>query len=169
LGSGSDRGLTGTSTGLHLHYQVEVNGTPVNPVRFMADRGAPLDGKAVAPSRKAVSPVSLGLTGQDQEAGVGLSNHPAWQVTQALWIADDRHLAAAPVCAQVKYNLIDRAAEDELAPACQQFGLSIVPFGPLHGGLLAGMQVEERVPVTRDSVGPGSPTPSWRSAVLSSD
>jgi 1-deoxyxylulose-5-phosphate synthase len=43
---------------------------------------------------------------------VALSNHPAWQVTQALWIADDRHLAAAPVCAQVKYNLIDRAAED---------------------------------------------------------
>lgn len=75
---------------------------------------------------------------------VALSNHPAWQVTQALWIADDRHLAAAPVCAQVKYNLIDRAAEDELAPASQQFGLSIVPFGPLHGGLLAGMQVEER-------------------------
>jgi aryl-alcohol dehydrogenase-like predicted oxidoreductase len=44
----------------------------------------------------------------------------------------------------VKYNLIDRVVEDELAPACQQFGLSIVPFGPLHGGLLAGMQVEER-------------------------
>src|SRR3954469_17647717 len=75
---------------------------------------------------------------------VALSNYPAWQVTQALWIADDRRLAAAPVCAQVKYNLIDRAAEDELAPACQQFGLSIVPFGPLHGGLLAGRQVEDR-------------------------
>jgi aryl-alcohol dehydrogenase-like predicted oxidoreductase len=75
---------------------------------------------------------------------VALSNHPAWQITQALWIADDRRLAAAPVCAQVKYNLIDRAAEDELAPACQQFGLSIVPFGPLHGGLLAGMQVQKR-------------------------
>ena len=29
-------------------------------------------------------------------------------------------------------------------PACQQFGLSLVPFGPLHGGLLAGMQVEDR-------------------------
>ena len=75
---------------------------------------------------------------------VALSNYPAWQVTHALWIADDRRLAAAPVCAQVKYNLVDRAAEDELAPACQQFGLSIVPFGPLHGGLLAGMQVEDR-------------------------
>jgi 1-deoxyxylulose-5-phosphate synthase len=74
---------------------------------------------------------------------VGLSNHPAWQLTQALWIADDRRLHA-PVCAQVKYNLIDRAAERELAPACVQFGLSIVPFAPLHGGLLAGMQVLER-------------------------
>ena len=76
---------------------------------------------------------------------VALSNYPAWQITQALWIADDRRLAAAPVCVQVKYNLIDRAAEAELAPACAQFGLSIVPFGPLHGGLLASTtQVEER-------------------------
>jgi aryl-alcohol dehydrogenase-like predicted oxidoreductase len=74
---------------------------------------------------------------------VALSNHPAWQVTQALWIADDRRLHA-PVCVQVKYNLIDRAAERELVPACLQFGLSIVPFAPLHGGLLAGMQVLER-------------------------
>jgi aryl-alcohol dehydrogenase-like predicted oxidoreductase len=75
---------------------------------------------------------------------VALSNYPAWQVTRALWIADDRR-QTAPVCVQVKYNLIDRAAEDELAPACLTFGLSIVPFGPLHGGLLAGAtQVEQR-------------------------
>lgn len=44
---------------------------------------------------------------------------------------------------QVKYNLIDRAAERELAPACMRFGLSIVPFGPLHGGLLASTQVQQ--------------------------
>jgi aryl-alcohol dehydrogenase-like predicted oxidoreductase len=75
---------------------------------------------------------------------VALSNYPAWQVTHALWIADDRRLAAAPVCVQVKYNLIDRDAEHELAPACVQFGLSIVPYGPLHGGLLASTQVEQR-------------------------
>jgi 1-deoxyxylulose-5-phosphate synthase len=75
---------------------------------------------------------------------VALSNYPAWQVTQALWIADDRRLAAAPVGVQVKYNLIDRAAERELAPACVQFGLSILPFGPLHGGLLAGTQIQQR-------------------------
>jgi aryl-alcohol dehydrogenase-like predicted oxidoreductase len=75
---------------------------------------------------------------------VALSNYPAWQVTHALWIADDRRLAAAPVCTQVKYNLIDRTAELELVPACVRFGLSIVPFGPLHGGLLASTQVQQR-------------------------
>jgi 1-deoxyxylulose-5-phosphate synthase len=64
---------------------------------------------------------------------VALSNHPPWQLTHALWIADDRRLHA-PVCAQVKYNLINRAAEQEWVPACLQFGLSIVPFTPLHGG-----------------------------------
>jgi hypothetical protein len=58
-----------------------------------------------------------------REGVMGLSNHPAWQVTQALWIADDRHLTAARVCAQVETNLIDRAAEDKLVPARQQFGL----------------------------------------------
>src|SRR4051812_42177589 len=60
---------------------------------------------------------------------VGLSNHPAWQVVHALWIADDRR-QQAPVATQVKYNLIDRAAERELAPACQRFGLSILPYAP---------------------------------------
>ena len=44
----------------------------------------------------------------------------------------------------MKYNLIDRAAERELAPACQQFGLSLVPYAPLHGGLLADLRVLDR-------------------------
>ncbi len=74
---------------------------------------------------------------------VGLSNHPAWQLIHALWIADDRRLQA-PVAAQVKYNLIDRAAERELGPACQHFGVSIVPYAPLHGGLLADLAVLDR-------------------------
>lgn len=75
---------------------------------------------------------------------VGLSNHPAWQITQGLWIADDRCLASAPVAAEVKYSLVDRAAERELAPACEQFGVSIVPYAPLHGGLLADLAVLDR-------------------------
>jgi len=74
---------------------------------------------------------------------VGLSNHAAWRVVRALWIADDRRLQA-PVAAEVKYNLIDRAVERELAPACVEFGLSLIPYAPLHGGLLADLTVLDR-------------------------
>ena len=80
------------------------------------------------------------LVQQGKVRHVALSNHPAWQVTHALWIAEVAH-RPAPVCVQVKYNLVDRAAEHELVPACVRFGLSVVPFAPLHGGLLAGTQV----------------------------
>ena len=58
----------------------------------------------------------------------------------------------------MKYNLIDRAAERELAPACEQFGLSIVPYAPLHGGLLADLGVLDRdVAGDQRFQGPGFP------------
>ena len=41
-------------------------------------------------------------------------------------------------------NLIDRAAERELGPASERFGLSIIPYAPLHGGLLADLGVLDR-------------------------
>ncbi|WP_430645523.1 aldo/keto reductase [Agromyces sp. GXS1127] len=75
---------------------------------------------------------------------VGLSNHPAWQLTEALWIADGARLRSGPVCAQVKYSLLDRTAERELAAACERFDVSIVPYAPLHGGLLADLAVLDR-------------------------
>lgn len=106
------------------------------------------------------------LIRQGKIRAVGLSNHPAWQLTHALWIADDRRLHA-PVVAEVKYNLIDRAAERELAAACTQFGVSIVPYAPLHGGLLADLAVLS--PVTNDSVSQASRTMKSRSPARSTD
>lgn len=87
-----------------------------------------------------------------------LSNHPAWQVTEALWIADDRRLVSAPVCAQVKYSLLDRSVEAELSAAASRFGVSIIPYAPLHGGLLADLGVLERAITGDQRFGGGGPT-----------
>ena len=65
-------GSTGTSTGNHLHFEVIKDGTPVDAVPFMAERGAPLDGRAVAPNghRAPVAPVGV-------EGGIGFALPPA--------------------------------------------------------------------------------------------
>ena len=100
---------------------------------------------------------------------VGLSNHPAWQVTQALWIADDRR-QQAPVAAQVKYNLIDRAAERELAPACQQFGLSSSPTRRCTAACSPTWPFSTAtLPATNASPERGSPRPRLPSPERSSD
>jgi 1-deoxyxylulose-5-phosphate synthase len=68
---------------------------------------------------------------------IGLSNYPAWQVVEALWIADRRNLSPI-VCVQTLYNLLDRTVEADLMPACARHGLSLVPYSPLAGGVLSG-------------------------------
>src|SRR5258708_11578097 len=43
-----------------------------------------------------------------------------------------------PGASQVGFNLIDRSAEAEMIPACEHFGLSIIPYSPLASGFLTG-------------------------------
>lgn len=65
------------------------------------------------------------------------SNYSAWQVAEMVAICDRRSYAV-PAASQVSFNLLDRAAENEMVPACAHFGLSIVPHSPLAGGFLTG-------------------------------
>ena len=68
---------------------------------------------------------------------IGSSQFAAWQVVDADWAARTAGLEHF-VSAQNRYSLLDREAEDELAPACEHLGLGILPFFPLSSGLLTG-------------------------------
>ena len=76
---------------------------------------------------------------------VGCSNHPAWLVMEALAISE-RHSLARFVSAQPPYNLLDRRSENELIPFCQKYGLAVLPWSPLAGGILAGRYAQEILP-----------------------
>ena len=68
---------------------------------------------------------------------IGCSTFAAWQLTEALWMSEKLCLNRF-VTEQPPYNLLDRRIERELIPACQHFGLAILPWSPLAGGFLTG-------------------------------
>ena len=68
---------------------------------------------------------------------VGLSNFTGWQLQKAVDIAGFRGLSA-PVTAQPQYNLLARAVEWEIVPACQAAGLGLLAWSPLASGWLTG-------------------------------
>jgi aryl-alcohol dehydrogenase-like predicted oxidoreductase len=68
---------------------------------------------------------------------VGCSNFDGWQVTDAAWTAQTAGLTPF-VSVQNRYSLLDRTVEAEVTPACEKFGLGILPFFPLEYGLLTG-------------------------------
>lgn len=73
----------------------------------------------------------------------GLSNSPGWEVAEAVLKAQMLK-AAIPVCNQVQYSLLRRQVENELIPACEHFGLSVLPYSGLYGGLLSGVENTKR-------------------------
>ena len=68
---------------------------------------------------------------------IGCSTHPAWRVMEALAVSD-RYSLARYVSEQPPYNLLDRRIENELVPLCVKYGLAILPWSPIAGGILAG-------------------------------
>jgi aryl-alcohol dehydrogenase-like predicted oxidoreductase len=73
----------------------------------------------------------------------GSSNFAGWHIAQAQAAAAERHLVGL-TSEQSIYNLITRDIELEVIPAAQHFGLGIIPWSPLHGGVLGGVLRKER-------------------------
>jgi aryl-alcohol dehydrogenase-like predicted oxidoreductase len=68
---------------------------------------------------------------------IGSSNLSGWQLAHADWTART-HGFEPFISAQNLYNLIQREAEADVIPACEQYGLGLIPYYPLGGGLLTG-------------------------------
>jgi aryl-alcohol dehydrogenase-like predicted oxidoreductase len=68
---------------------------------------------------------------------LGSSNFDAWQVADADWTARTGHLQRF-ISAQNEYSLLERDVEAELVPACERFGVGLLPYFPLASGLLSG-------------------------------
>ena len=68
---------------------------------------------------------------------VGSSNFAGWHIAQAQGSADKRNFFGL-VSEQSLYNLSARMIELEVVPACDGYGLGIIPWSPLAGGMLGG-------------------------------
>jgi aryl-alcohol dehydrogenase-like predicted oxidoreductase len=77
------------------------------------------------------------LVRQGKVRYLGCSNFAGWQVVEAAWTARSASLSPF-VSAQNFYNLLERNAERELVPACNAYGVGVLPYFPLASGLLTG-------------------------------
>ena len=76
------------------------------------------------------------LISQGKITYVGSSNFPGWKIAQMNEKAQARH-SLGLVSEQSLYNLVERSAELEVIPACKEYGLGVITWSPLSGGLLA--------------------------------
>ncbi|MEU6074384.1 aldo/keto reductase [Micromonospora sp. NPDC047074] len=76
---------------------------------------------------------------------LGNSNFAGWQIADADWVASSAGRTRF-VSAQNHYSLLERGVEAEVVPACERFGLGLLPFFPLANGLLTGKYKRDQAP-----------------------
>ncbi len=83
------------------------------------------------------------LVAQGKILYVGSSNFAGWHLAQAQAAAASRHFMGL-VSEQSIYNLLTRDIELEVVPSAVHYGIGVIPWSPLHGGLLGGVIRKER-------------------------
>ncbi|MFH9811926.1 aldo/keto reductase [Streptomyces olivaceus] len=83
------------------------------------------------------------LVQQGKVLYAGSSNFPGYKIAQANETAARRGGTIGLVSEQCLYNLAERRAEMEVVPAAREYGLGVIPWSPLHGGLLGGVLKKE--------------------------
>ncbi len=83
---------------------------------------------------------------------VGSSNFAGWHIAQGQEAARRRNQVGL-VAEQSIYNLVERTVELEVLPAAEYYGLGVIPWSPLHGGLLGGILRKQADGLTGRSTG----------------
>jgi aryl-alcohol dehydrogenase-like predicted oxidoreductase len=86
--------------------------------------------------------------GQGKILYSGSSNFAGWHIAQAQAAAAQRHFTGL-ISEQSIYNLVVRDIELEVLPAARHYGLGVIPWSPLRGGLLGGILRKEQEGVRR--------------------
>ncbi len=73
------------------------------------------------------------------------SNYAGWQVCELLWMAEKHRYTPAYV-SQPMYNLLARGIEQEYLAMAKQYGVSIIAYNPLAGGMLTGKHSQAAIP-----------------------
>jgi aryl-alcohol dehydrogenase-like predicted oxidoreductase len=91
---------------------------------------------ALTPMEETIAAMSE-LVAEGKVRYLGHSNLAGWQIARAAHLG--KEIGAAPfVSAQNQYSLLEREAEVEVVPACEAYGLGVLPYFPLANGLLTG-------------------------------
>ena len=96
------------------------------------------------------------LVHQGKVVYVGSSNFAAWNIVQANEVAKSRHFLGL-VSEQSLYNLMARTVELEVLPACRAYGVGVIPWSPLAGGMLGGT-------TSNDTARRKNPNPRWKAS-----
>lgn len=84
---------------------------------------------------------------------IGVSDTPAWKVSQANMLADLRGWTPL-IALQIEYSLVERTVERDLIPMARELNIGVVPWSPLGGGVLTGKynrSNQEETPANQDT------------------
>jgi aryl-alcohol dehydrogenase-like predicted oxidoreductase len=79
---------------------------------------------------------------------LGSSTFPASEIVEAQWTAQRRHRERF-VCEQPPYSILVRGIEADVLPACERYGMGVIPWSPLAGGWLSGKWRKGTEPTSR--------------------
>jgi aryl-alcohol dehydrogenase-like predicted oxidoreductase len=84
----------------------------------------------------------------------GLSNFRGWRIAEVVRTARELGVPG-PIACQPYYNLLNRMPEVEILPACEHYGIGVVPYSPIARGVLTGKYAPGQPPAEGTRAGRG--------------